>query len=65
MNTSTPNNRRLTRPGCDIRHDQTLSTANGGDPIMKKLILLLALGAAGAAALGGKDLRRYLRMRTM
>jgi hypothetical protein len=34
---------------------------------MKKLFLLAVVAAAGAgaAALGGKDLKRYLRMRTM
>lgn len=32
---------------------------------MKKVLLLVAVAVAGAAALGGKDLKRYLRMRTM
>lgn len=34
---------------------------------MKKLLLLaaVAVAGAGAAALGGKDLKRYLRMRSM
>lgn len=32
---------------------------------MKKLLLLVAVAVAGAAALSGKDLKRYLRMRTM
>jgi hypothetical protein len=32
---------------------------------MKKLLLLAVVAVAGAAALGGKDLKRYLRMRTM
>lgn len=33
---------------------------------MKKLLALVVLAvAAGAAALSGKDMRRYIRMRTM
>ncbi len=32
---------------------------------MKKVLLLVAVAVAGAAALSGKDLKRYLRMRTM
>ena len=32
---------------------------------MKKLLVLLALAAAGAVAVGGKDVKRYLRMRSM
>ncbi len=32
---------------------------------MKKLLLLVAVAVAGAAALSGKDVKRYLRMRSM
>ena len=32
---------------------------------MKKLLVLVALAVAGAAAFGGKDLKRYIRMRSM
>ena len=32
---------------------------------MKKLLVLAAVAIAGAAALSGKDLKRYLRMRSM
>ncbi len=32
---------------------------------MKKLLLVAVVAVAGAAALGGKDLKRYLRMRSM
>ena len=32
---------------------------------MKKLLLLAVVAVAGAAALSGKDLKRYLRMRAM
>ena len=32
---------------------------------MKKLLLLAVVAVAGAAAVGGKDIRRYLRMRSM
>lgn len=32
---------------------------------MKKLLLLVVVAVAGAAALSGKDLKRYIRMRTM
>ncbi len=30
-----------------------------------KALVLMALAAGGAAAFSGKDLRRYIRMRTM
>ncbi len=32
---------------------------------MKKVLLLVAVAVAGAAALSGKDVKRYLRMRSM
>jgi hypothetical protein len=56
----TPVANECTRRGCDRPTDQH----NGGDG-MKKLLLLAAVAVAGAAALGGKDLKRYLRMRSM
>jgi hypothetical protein len=32
---------------------------------MKKVLVLMALAVVGAAAVSGKDLKRYLRIRSM
>jgi hypothetical protein len=32
---------------------------------MKKVLLVVAVAVAGAAVLSGKDLKRYLRIRSM